>query len=74
MFRARIGPDADDPVVSTAIRRAPRLSRLSEDLRARTLRGEPISADDVLRASSTADLLTRRLHLDRHNTTQPSER
>ena len=70
VFRARIGPDADDPVTATAIRRAAETTALSEDLRARMLRGEAVSADDVLRASRTADLLTRRLHLDRRNTTQ----
>jgi hypothetical protein len=66
VFRTRIGPDADDPITATAIRRAAETVALSEDLRARMLRGENISADDVLRASRTADLLTRRLHLDRH--------
>src|SRR5262249_19204149 len=66
IFRARLGPDADDPITSTAIRRAAETTALSEDLRARMLRGESVSPDDVLRASRTADLLTRRLHLDRH--------
>jgi hypothetical protein len=65
VFRTRIGPDADDAVMSTAIRRCAETVALSEDLRARMLRGEDISPDDVLRASRTADLLTRRLHLDR---------
>ena len=32
-FRTRIGPDADDPVTSTAIRRAAETTALSEDLR-----------------------------------------
>jgi hypothetical protein len=58
-------PDADDPITATAIRRAAETTALSEHLRARMLRGEPVSADDVLRASRTADLLTRRLELDR---------
>jgi hypothetical protein len=66
VFRARIGPDADDPVMCTAIRRCAETVALSEDLRARMLRGEAVSPDDALRASRTADLLTRRLHLDRH--------
>jgi hypothetical protein len=66
VFHQRIGPDADDPITATAIRRAAETVALSEDLRGRMLRGENISADDVLRASRTADLLTRRLHLDRH--------
>ena len=74
VFRARLGPDAaDDPVMSTAIRRCAETIALSEDLRARMLRGEACQPDDVLRASRTADLLTRRLHLDRRNTrSQPS--
>src|SRR5437899_1979727 len=67
IFRARLGPDADDPVLDAAIRRAAETVALSEHLRARMLRGEPnVSADDVLRLSRTADLLTRRLQLDRH--------
>jgi hypothetical protein len=70
VFRARIGPDADDPVTSTAIRRCAETVALSEDLRARMLRGEAVSADDVLRTTRAADALTRRLHLDRRNATQ----
>jgi hypothetical protein len=66
VFRARIGPDADDPVTSTAIRRCAETVALSEDLRARMLRGEAVSPDDVLRTTRAADALTRRLHLDRH--------
>ena len=69
VFRARSGPDADDPVISTAIRRCAETVALSEDLRARMLRGEAVSADDVLRTTRAADALTRRLHLDRHNAT-----
>jgi hypothetical protein len=70
VFRARIGPDADDPVTSTAIRRCAETVALSEDMRARMLRGEAISADDVLRATRTADLMTRRLHLGRNTAQQ----
>ena len=71
IFRARIGADADDPVTDAAIRRAAETVVLSEHLRARALRGEDVSADDVLRLSRTADLLTRRLQLDKHKA-QPS--
>ena len=73
-FRARIGPDGDDPITSTAIRRCAETVALSEDLRARMLRGEAVSPDDVLRTTRAADALTRRLHLDRHRPaqTQPS--
>jgi GAF domain len=71
IFRERIGPDvADDPVMSTAIRRCAETVALSEDLRARMLRGEAVSPDDVLRTTRAADALTRRLHLDRHNVAQ----
>jgi len=66
VFRERLGADAHDPITDAAIRRCAETVALSEDLRARMLRGENISADDVLRASRTADLLTRRLHLERH--------
>jgi hypothetical protein len=72
VFRARIGSDADDPVVSTAIRRCAETVALSEGLRARMLRGEPVSADDVLRSTRSADALTRRLHLDRPKQTTPT--
>jgi hypothetical protein len=42
VFRARLGPDvAGDPITSTAIRRCAETVALSEDLRARMLRGEP---------------------------------
>ena len=60
MFRSRIGADADDPVVSVSIRRAAETIALSEDLRARALRGESISPDDVDRyARRQLDLLGR---------------
>jgi hypothetical protein len=36
------------------------------------LRGEPVSPDDTLRMSRAADLMTRRLHLDRHQPQQQS--
>ena len=65
VFSARIGPDATDPITATAIRRAAETVALSEDLRARMLRGEDVSPDDVLRTTRAADALTRRLHLDR---------
>lgn len=70
VFRARLGPDADDPILSTAIRRCAETVALSEDLRARMLRGEDVSPDDVLRTTRAADALTRRLHLDRNSTKQ----
>ena len=73
VFRARLGPDADDPIVAAAIARAAETVALSEQLRARALRGENVSPDDVLRASRTADLLTRRLHLDRHRPAAPTQ-
>lgn len=72
VFRERLGPDADDPVTAIAIRRAAETTALSEHLRAQMLRGEPISPDDALRASRTADLMTRRLHLDRRKLSAPS--
>jgi hypothetical protein len=66
IFRARLGPDADDPVTDTAVRCAAETTALSEDLRARMFRGEDVSPDDALRMSRAADALVRRLHLDRH--------
>ena len=72
VFRARIGPEAADPIMSTAIRRCAETVALSEDLRGRMLRGEAVSADDVLRTTRAADALTRRLHLDRHTAKPPT--
>lgn len=66
MFRERLGPDADDPLTSTAINRCAETVALSEHLRARMLRGDDVSPDDVLRTTRAADALTRRLQLDRH--------
>jgi len=65
MFSERLSPDADDPIMAAAIRRAAETTALSEDLRARMLRGEDVSPDDVLRTTRAADALTRRLQLDR---------
>jgi hypothetical protein len=65
VFRARF-PDPDDPVTAAAIARCAETIAMSEDLRARALRGEEVSPDDVLRASRTADLMTRRLQLGTH--------
>lgn len=69
VFRARVA-DPDDPITAAAIARAAETTALSESLRARMLRGEAVSPDDVLRLTRTADLLTRRLHLDQRNAKQ----
>jgi hypothetical protein len=61
LFTARLGDAASDPITATAIKRCAETTALSEDLRARVLRGEAIPPDDVNRASRTADLMTRRL-------------
>jgi hypothetical protein len=71
IFRDRLGADAEDPVLDAAVRRAAETTALAEDMRARMFRGEHVSPDDVLRTTRTADLLTRKLHLDRHKA-QPS--
>jgi hypothetical protein len=41
IFRERLGPDAEDPVLDAAVRRAAETTALAEDLRARMLRGNP---------------------------------
>jgi hypothetical protein len=67
IFKARLGDEvASDPITAAAIRRCAETIVLAEDLRARALRGEDVSPDDVLRMTRAADALTRRLHLDRH--------
>jgi hypothetical protein len=60
-YRARLGEAASDPVIAAAIARAAETVALSEDMRARMLRGEAVSPDDVLRMTRTADFLTRKL-------------
>jgi hypothetical protein len=60
-YRAKLGPVADDPVIAAAITRAAETVALSEDMRARMLRGDAVSPDDVLRMTRTADFLTRKL-------------
>src|SRR5262245_34465133 len=71
VFAERLGPDAEDPVTMAAIKRAAETSANAESLRRRMLRVEAVSPDDVLRASRTADMLTRRLHLDQRHRTRP---
>jgi hypothetical protein len=64
-FRVRLGVEADDPLVAAAIRRAAETVALAEKWRARMLRGERVSTETVLRLTRTADLLTRKLGLDK---------
>jgi hypothetical protein len=68
MFRERLGAAANDPITSTAIRRAAELVALSEAARARALSADPsVTMDDVVRLSRAADLAVRRLQLDRRD-------
>jgi hypothetical protein len=69
-FRERLGAEADDPLVAAAIRRAAEVTALAERWRSRMLRGERVSTETVLRLTRTADLLTRKLGLDRHKPQQ----
>jgi hypothetical protein len=71
VFQARLPEAAKDPVLLAAIRRAAELTAISEDMRARMVRGEDVSPDDVLRLSRSAEAMTRRLHLDRHKPATP---
>jgi hypothetical protein len=67
IFRQRLGPDADDPLMQTAIERTAETIALSEQVRARVLRGDlTVSIDDALRLSRSAEAMTKRLCLDRH--------
>jgi hypothetical protein len=50
-----------DPLLTAQIERCAETIAISEALRARAMRGEPIAADDVVRASRSADFLTRQL-------------
>jgi hypothetical protein len=65
IFRDRLGPDADDPVTNAAVMRCAEVTALAEVTRGKMLRGERVSTETVLRLSRTADLLTRKLGLDR---------
>lgn len=60
----QLGDKADDPLVAAAAARAGEISALAEHLRGKMLRGERVSYAEVMRASRTADLLTRRLYRD----------
>jgi hypothetical protein len=67
LFRARLGPDADDPITASAVCKAAELTALAEDMRARAFRGAPGALpDDLVRVQRIADLAVRRLQLDRH--------
>jgi hypothetical protein len=67
IFRQRLGADADDLVMQTAILRCAETIALSEQVRAQALRGVPgASVDDALRLSRSAEAMTKRLCLDRH--------
>jgi hypothetical protein len=72
IFRAQLGAEADHPLTMTAIRRAAEVTAMSEDMRARALRGDAVSADDALRMSRTSALLIRKLDLDRHRSAAPA--
>jgi hypothetical protein len=72
-FCQTLGVDASDLALAAAIRRAAEVTALAEHLRARALRGEDVSPDDVLRMSRTSDALIRRLHLDRHRSPAPAQ-
>jgi hypothetical protein len=73
-FRERLGLGADpDPLLLTAIERAATLQALAEDAAAKALRADPkVAYDDVVRLSRLAEIATRRLRLDQHNTTPTS--
>jgi hypothetical protein len=64
-FRARLGAEAADAVVDAAVQRCAEVTALAEVMRAKMLRGEKVSTETVLRLSRTADLLTRKLGLDK---------
>ena len=73
IFRERLGTDANDVVTAAAITRCAETIALSEQIRARALRGDPTaSVDDALRLSRTAEAMTRRL-IDRHKAAPPTQ-
>lgn len=66
VFRQRLGADAEDVVLSTAIKQACELTALAEAASARALRNDPrVTLDDVVRLQRSAALSVHRLHLDR---------
>ena len=66
LYCTRLGSDADDPILANAIQRTAQLVALCEDLTARSLRGQDIPPDDIVRMNRLCDLQLRRLKLDRH--------
>jgi hypothetical protein len=65
LYSARLGKDASDPLLQAAIVRAAELRAVAEDLRSQVLRGESVSADDLVRCERLAAAAERALHLDR---------
>lgn len=63
MFRAKLGAVADDAEVARAVQRAAELTALSEDLRQRVLRREPVAPDDLVRCERLAQSAVRALRL-----------
>jgi hypothetical protein len=72
VFRQRLGDAGSDPVLLVAVERAARLTAYAELLSAKALRGQNVSADDVIRAHRASDMAVRRLHLDRHKQPAPA--
>ena len=67
LYTAQLGEAAADPIVAAQIRRASEVVALADDLRNRRMCGDnSVTPDDIVRTSRLGDLLTRRLHLDRH--------
>jgi hypothetical protein len=64
LYRSCLGDAANDPSMTIAIAKASELGALAEDMRARALRGETVSADDIVRVQRLADAAVRSLHLD----------
>jgi hypothetical protein len=66
IYRQRLGEEvARDALLAAAVIRAAELTAYAESLRQAALRGQPISADDVVRAERLASAAVRHLQLDR---------
>jgi hypothetical protein len=65
VFISIIGDAAkDNPILRAAIRRAAELKALAESLRSRALRGDDVSADDIVRVERLSAAAERALKLD----------
>jgi hypothetical protein len=67
MYAERLGAEAmADALTARNVERAATLAALAEDVLHRSLRGDIIARDDIIRTERLALMAEKHLHLDRH--------